>query len=172
VRRPVDDDRIRAFARALGAAARADTTLYLAGGASAVLHGWRAATLDVDLRVEPETDEVLLAISRLKDRLDINIELTSPADFIPELPDWRERSAFAFREGRVEVRHFDFYSQALSKIERGFAQDLEDVRSMLRDGLVDPERLKQLFEDIEPELFRYPAIDAAAFRGKVERALE
>lgn len=42
---------------------------------------------------------------------------------------------------------------------------------MIEHGLVDPEHLRQLFEEIEPGLFRYPAIDPAAFRSKVERAL-
>lgn len=171
MRSPVDSDRIRAFARELGREARGATKLYLTGGATAVLHGWRTTTVDIDVRLEPEADELLLAIARLKDALDVNVELASPPDFIPELPGWRERSPFLFSEGRVDVHEFDPYSQALSKIERGFAQDLEDVGAMLRDGLVERARLRELFKAIEPFLFRYPAIDPAAFRRKVERTL-
>jgi hypothetical protein len=102
----------------------------------------------------------------------VNIELASPPDFIPELPGWRERSPFLFKEGRIEVYHFDLYSQALSKIERGFEQDLSDVREMLDRGLVEPERLRELYEAIEPELYRYPAIDPTAFRRKLSATLE
>jgi hypothetical protein len=171
VRQPVDRERIEAFVRALGREARRDTKLYLTGGATAVLHGWRAATLDIDVRFEPEADELLLAIARLKDELDLNVELASPPDFIPELPGWRERSPFVLREGRIDVHTFDFYSQALSKLERGFEQDLEDVAAMLRDELVDRERTREFFTEIEPSLFRYPAIDPSSFRAKVERAL-
>jgi uncharacterized nucleotidyltransferase DUF6036 len=171
VRQPVDRARIEAFARALGREARRDTKVYLTGGATAVLHGWRAATLDIDVRLEPEADELLLAIARLKDELDLNVELASPPDFIPELPGWRERSPFVLREGPIDVHDFDFYSQALSKIERGFEQDLEDVAAMLRDALVQRDRLRELFTEIEPLLFRYPAIDPRSFRAKVERAL-
>jgi hypothetical protein len=86
-------------------------------------------------------------------------------------PGWRERSAFAFREGRADVHHFDFYSQALSKIERGFGQDLEDVRQVIERGLVEPARLRELYEAIELELYRYPVIDPVAFRQKVEATL-
>lgn len=136
-----------------------------------MLRGWRAATLDIDLRLEPEADELLRAIARLKDVLGINVELASPPDFIPELPGWRERSLFVLREGRIDVHHFDFYSQALSKIERGFAQDLEDVSDMLGESLVERDRLRQLFAEIEPSLFRYPVLDATSFRAKLERAL-
>jgi hypothetical protein len=171
MRPPVDPDRIRAFARELGRVARRDTTLYLTGGSTAVLLGWRAATLDIDVRLEPEADELLRAIARLKDELEVNVELASPPDFIPELPGWRERSPFVSREGRLSVRHFDFYAQALSKIERGFAQDLDDVGAMLREGLVEPAKLRAFFDEIVPELYRYPAIDARSFRAKLERTL-
>ena len=101
----------------------------------------------------------------------MNIELASPPDFVPELPGWRERSPLVFQEGNVTVHHFDFYSQALSKIERGFGQDLDDVGKMIDSGLVVPARLRELYGTIEPELYRYPAIDPAAFRRKVEAAL-
>lgn len=164
----VDAARIRALARALAHVARSDTTLYLTGGSTAVLQGWRASTLDVDLRIEPESDELLRRISDLKNELEINVELASPPDFIPELPGWRDRSPFVFAEGRVAVRHFDLYSQALSKIERGFAHDLADVQAMVADGLVVAETALRLFDDIEPLLFRYPAIDGPSFRRRVE----
>lgn len=38
---------------------------------------------------------------------------------------------------------------------------------MIREGLVRRDRLMQLFEAIEPQLYRYPAIDAASFRRSV-----
>ncbi|MGH2841022.1 MAG: DUF6036 family nucleotidyltransferase, partial [Solirubrobacteraceae bacterium] len=89
----------------------------------------------------------------LKQRLGINIELASPPDFIPELPGWRERSPFLFGVGNVSVHHFDLYSQALSKVERGFTHDLDDARAMIDSGLVEPSILRELFDAIEPELY-------------------
>jgi hypothetical protein len=136
-----------------------------------VLEGWREATVDVDLRFEPEADELLRALPALKESLGVSIELASPPDFIPELPGWRERSPHVLREGRVDVHHFDLYSQALSKIERGFEQDLTDVRRMIEGALVEPPRLRELFEAIEPELYRYPAINPSAFRDKLDATL-
>ena len=171
MRPPVDEQRIRALARQLARVARGPVRVYLTGGSTAVLEGWREATIDVDLRFEPETDELLRELPALKERLAVNIELASPPDFIPELPGWRERSPLVFREGRVDVHHFDLYSQALSKIERGFEQDLTDVRTMIDRGLVESARLRELYEAIEPELYRYPAIDPPAFRQKLNAAL-
>ncbi len=127
--------------------------------------------MDVDLRFEPDVDELLRELPALKERLEINIELASPPDFIPELSGWRERSPLVFQEGNVYVHHFDFYSQALAKIERGFNLDLDDVRRMIERGLVEPVRLRELYEVVEPELYRYPAIDPPVFRRKVEAAL-
>jgi Nucleotidyltransferase of unknown function (DUF6036) len=95
------------------------------------------------------------------------VELASPADFIP-LPDgWRERSPLVERAGRLSFRHFDFYSQALAKLERGHSQDLDDVRELVARGLVDPGRLRTCFEKIEPELYRFPAVDVGDFRSAV-----
>ena len=44
-----------------------------------------------------------------------------------------------------------------------------DVESMVRDGLVDPDRLRQLFEEITEMLYRYPAIHPPSLRAAVER---
>lgn len=171
MRELADGERIRRLADALGAVAPRGTRVYLVGGATAVLAGWRPSTVDVDLRIEPESEQVMRQISDLKERLQTNIEFATPADFLPELPGWRERSRFLFRAGNVEVFDYDLYSQALAKIERGFDTDLSDVAAMLAEGLVDPARLRELFAAIEPQLFRFPAIDPEAFRAKLERAL-
>jgi hypothetical protein len=171
MRPPVDEARLREFARELARVTSAEAHVYLTGGATAVLEGWRTSTADIDVRIEPERDALLRALPELKDRLQVNVELASPPDFIPELPGWRERSPLVIREGSISLCHFDFYSQALAKIERGFTQDLEDVRSMIAGGRVDPRRLRRLFEQVEPDLYRYPAIDPAAFKAAVDRAL-
>lgn len=155
--------------RALGREASAPAHVYFTGGATAVLLGWRAATIDVDIKIVPESDAVLRAIPRLKESLDLNVELASPDHFIPVKDDWAERSAVVGQEGRLTFRHFDLYAQALAKIERGHVQDLEDVREMLGRGLVDRRRLAEYFAAIEPQLYRYPAIDPPTFSAAVAR---
>ena len=76
------------------------------------------------------------------------------------------------QEGTLAIFHYDLYSQALAKIERGHAQDLEDVRQMTRAGWVEPGQLLRLFAQIEPMLYRYPAVDPASFRRGVEEAVK
>ena len=108
------------------------------------------------------------AIPRLKEELQLNVEIASPDDFLPELPDWRERSPSVEQIGRVAVRHYDLYSQALAKLERGHVQDIDDVREMVRRGHVRPARVLELLFAIEPDLYRFPAVDPKSFRRAVE----
>jgi hypothetical protein len=135
-----------------------------------VLAGWRSTTIDVDLKLVPEQDSVLRAIPRLKNELQVNVEFASPSDFIPLPEGWEERSPLAERGKRLTFRHFDPYSQALAKLERDHARDRADVRALITTGLVDPDRLWSYYREIEPELYRFPAIDPAALRARVERA--
>jgi hypothetical protein len=167
MRESVTSERLRAFMRELAADAREEGRVYFTGGASAVVRGWRDSTVDVDVKLVPDSDAILRAIPALKERLQINVELASPADFVPELPRWQERSIFIARERRLDFFHYDFYSQALAKLERGHRKDRDDIEAMVRDGLVQRATLLALFVEIEPLLFRYPAIDAASLRRTV-----
>ena len=169
MRRLADAPRIRAFMDAVGRAAKKEIRLYFTGGATAVLSGWRSSTIDVDVLMIPEDDQVFRALPELKESLDLNIELASPGDFIPEVPGWQDRSPAIERRGKVSFHHYDLYAQTLAKIERGHAQDEADVQEMIRRRAVDRDRLMQHFEEIEPLLYRFPAIDPASFRRAVER---
>lgn len=154
--------------RAIAEAARTPLQVYLVGGATAVAEGWRQATIDIDLAFGPGHEAVLRAIPAIKEALDINVELASPADFIPVKPGWQDRSPFVAQEGSVTFRHFDLYAQALAKIERGHETDRTDVAHLLGRGLVERTRLLEYFAAIEPELYRFPAIDPQSFRHEVE----
>ena len=158
---------IHRFMQRMGAAVREEGRVYFTGGVSAVLHGWREMTVDIVLRSDPEPAGFFEAIHALKEQLEINIELACPSDFIPAVPGWRERSVFIARHGRLDFHHYDFYSQALAKIERGHDRDVRDVQRMIEVGLVGREKLGECFEQIRPALLRYPAIDPGAFARKV-----
>jgi hypothetical protein len=155
--------------RALGAAASTGSC-YFTGGATAVLLGWRDATVDIDIALVPEQDAALRALPRIKDELGVNVELASPGDFVPLPSGWEERSISVGREGALTFLHFDPYAQALAKLERAHARDVEDVEALIGSGLVEPGALRARFEEIEPELYRFPAIDPPSFRRRVEAA--
>jgi hypothetical protein len=168
MRPEADKTKIQEFLVALGSRVHGLGKIYLTGGATALLHGWREMTVDIDLKPDPEPPGLFEAIAELKEKLNVNLELASPDDFIPELPDWRERSEFIGRFGKLDFFHYDFYAQALSKLERGHARDLSDVSAMLERGLITKNRLHELFQEIRPRLIRYPAIDEPSFSVAIE----
>ena len=156
----------------LGRNVRQSARVYFTGGSTAVLRGWRESTVDIDVLFVPEIDAIFRSLPKLKEDLSVNIELASPPDFIPALPGWEDRSIFIIREGKIDFYHFDPYSQALAKIERGHSQDISDVAMMFKDDLIQTDVLLDLFVKIKPELYRYPAIDPQTFSAAVERAIK
>lgn len=172
MRQRVSSARLESFMKSIGRAATKRARIYLVGGATAVLLGWRETTIDIDVKIVPEIDEILRRLPQLKEELQINVELASPDNFIPPLPGWEERSSYIGKEGAIDFFHYDFYAQALAKIERGHTTDLIDVRQMIERGLVEPSRLLELFSRIEDSLYKYPAIDAKRFRTALEEFLK
>lgn len=157
---------------AIGERATGPGVIYLTGGATALLYGWRPATIDVDIKPDPEPPGLFEALAAMKESLDVNIELASPDQFIPALPAWRERSTFIARHGPVSFYHYDFYAQALAKLQRGHTRDLADVAAMRASGLIDVVTLARLYREIQPQLIRYPAIDAPSFERAVREFCE
>jgi hypothetical protein len=51
-----DPDRLRRFFDELAREAVGDVDVYVTGGATAVLLGWRASTIDADILMVPEQD--------------------------------------------------------------------------------------------------------------------
>ena len=167
MRQVADASRIQRFMKALGDACREPARVFFTRGATAVLHGWRARTIDVDVKFVPQHDSQFRAIPRLKESLELNVELAAPSDFIPVRPGWEDRSPFIASEGPLTFHHFELYAQALAKIERGHAQDVEDVHEMLRRHLIDRDEALRYFHAIEPQLYRFPAVDPRSFRSGV-----
>ena len=101
----------------------------------------------------------------------MNVELASPDLFIPVSEGWPDRSPVVEAHGSVTYRHFDLVAQALAKIERGHERDRSDVADLLGSGLVTASEIRAELDRIEPELYRYPAIDPTTLRRAVEEIL-
>lgn len=170
MRELADRARIEAFLSALARAASTEVGVFVVGGTSAVLVGWRNTTIDIDLVMRPESDAMLRAIPDLKERLNVNVELASPDQFIPVPPGWERRSPIISRMGRATIHHYEFCAQALAKLERGHTRDLADVDAMVARGLIDAGRVREQFVQMEAELYRFPAIDPLSFRRAVDAA--
>jgi hypothetical protein len=172
MREPLNKDRIERLMAALGAAIPGSGRIYFTGGVTALLFGWRESTIDADLCADPEPEGFFESLPKMKLQLNANLELVSPADFIPELPGWRSRSLFIARHGRIDFHHYDFYGQALTKILRYYDRDQKDLQGMAEARLIEPVRLRELFESIKPQLIRYPKIDPGAFEQRLARWID
>jgi hypothetical protein len=71
MRRVAQREDIEHFITALGREATNPTRLYFTGGATAVLLGWRASTIDVDIHILPEDDRLLRTLPELKESLEL-----------------------------------------------------------------------------------------------------
>lgn len=164
--------KVRQFMEALGLRCRGPGRIYLTGGGTAVLIGWRSTTIDIDLKMAPEPQGAFEALAAIKDDLDVNVELAAPDDFIPAVPGWVDRSLFIGRHGPVDFFHYDPVGQVLAKIERGHARDLTDAHELVARGFVPLQELETYFERTRAELLRFPALDAAVFEDKVRAFVE
>lgn len=153
MRGPADADRICRLARELGRVVPAGTRMYLTGGATAVLEGWRESTVDIDVRFEPDSDDALSRIRDLKDDLAVNVKLASPLDFLPPLPGREERSRFT---ETGESRFSLVQSQMLrTSLKPGF---IWITRDWVRFGQPLPSRLLEVGRSL-PMLFQlFPAL--------------
>ncbi|MFN5515236.1 MAG: DUF6036 family nucleotidyltransferase [Cyanobacteriota bacterium] len=172
MRTTVDAQKLERLMQILGKEAQGAGHIYFTGGASALLVGWRDSTVDVDLRLDPEPAGIFQAIAKLKQELNINIELASPQDFLPPLPGWRDRSVFIGKRGQISFYHYDFTAQALAKLSRGFDRDLQDVEAMYTQKLFSLSKLWDCFETIVPELIRFPSLNPDILRSRVENFIQ
>jgi hypothetical protein len=141
--------------------------VYIVGGGTAVLAGWRSSTIDVDLHAD--RDGVFRDIQVIKERLGLNIEYARPEHFVPPLAGSERRHVFIDRVGDVEFFHYDPYAQLLSKIVRGFRQDLIDARHFLLSGMVDPGTFRKLVHEIPAgEYAKYPSLSHDAVIATVD----
>ena len=110
VRNELTRDRLRVLMREIATSAPPGDAyrVYLVGGGTAVLAGWRRSSVDVDLFSDQE--EVFRDIQRIKERLRINIEFARPEHFVPGLPGSELRHVFIETNGPVSFYHYDPYA--------------------------------------------------------------
>lgn len=150
----VDKTAIESFLRQLGKAFHKPARLYLVGGAALVHAGVRSGTTqDIDIQVGALNEgDLIVAIQRLIDGLQVNVEFASPVDFIPLPAQWESHARFIGRYGKIDVFYFDFYSIALSKIERGNNRDIADVKLLIEQGIIALDALDQSYQEVLAQL--------------------
>jgi Nucleotidyltransferase of unknown function (DUF6036) len=172
MRPSVDKTAIESFLQQLGRTFRKPGRLYLVGGAALVHAGVRPGfTQDIDIQVGGANEgELIVAIQRLIQQMQINVEFASPADFIPLPSQWEMHVQYVGRYGGVDVFYFDFYSIALSKIERGNSRDIADVKLLIQQGIINLNDLDVAYQEVLAQLGqgRYPRITPQRFSERYQ----
>ena len=167
MRSSVDKTAIEAFLRELGRTFRKPGRLYLVGGAALVHAGVRPGfTVEIDVQVGGTHEgELIVAIQRLIQQMQINVEFASPADFMPLPSDWEMHAQYVGRYGEIDVFYFDFYSIALSKIERGNSRDIADVELLVQQKVIALDELDVAYQEVLAQLGqgRYPKLTPQRF---------
>jgi hypothetical protein len=141
--------------------------VYLVGGGTAVLEGWRDSSIDADLYAKQ--DDIFRDVQNIKERLNLNIEFARPEDFVPPLEGSGTRHVFIETVSRVSFYHYDPYAQLLSKVVRGFARDLVDAKAFVTSGMVDPDQFRKLVQGIPESVYsKYPRLSAGGVRAAVD----
>ena len=172
MRQELTRERLLELVKALSRAAprRRTYRLFLVGGGTAVYLGWRRASIDVDLF--SEQDALFADIQAIKERLNINVELARPEDFVPPLADSDDRHVFIDRVGTIALYHYDPYAQLLSKVVRGFQRDMDDARAFMDSGMVDGEKFRSLVRGIPDAAYaKYPRLSRRGVENAVDAFL-
>ncbi len=121
--------------------------LVLLGGSALCLLGSPRPTLDIDYVGDDLTkNELQQCIDQVALDTGIVVDAVPIASFVPlpENADQRKMSVGQF--GAVKVHILDPHSMALSKIDRGFDTDIEDVVFLIRQGFIRPDELRSIVE--------------------------
>ncbi len=172
MRRSVDKTTIESFLQELGRTFHKPGRLYLVRGAALVHSGVRSGfTEDIDVQVNGANEgDLIVAIQKLIERLQINIEFAAPGDFMPLPSQWEAQARFVGRYGSIDVFYFDFYSIALSKIERGNNRDIADVKLLVQQGIITLDELDKAYQEVLAQLGkgRYPRVTPQRFAERYQ----
>jgi hypothetical protein len=167
MRPAVDKAAIESFLQQLGRTFLKPARVYLVGGAALVHLGARPGfTHEIKIHLDGVTEgELIVAIQRLIQQMQVNVEFASPADFMPLPSQWEMHARFIGRYGKIDVFYFDFYSIALSKIERGNNRDITDVKLLVKQGIITLNELDVAYQEVLAQLGkgRYPRITPQRF---------
>ncbi len=143
----MDDTQIQSILNVLGQQVPPMSRLYLVGGGALVLLGSPRHTVDIDIVGDDiSPSELHKTILQIAKEQKIFMEPVAIERFIP-LPDGHaERAIFIGQFGNLEVFVADPYCIALSKLDRGFDTDFDDLVFLVRRNLVEVQKLEQMTE--------------------------
>ena len=122
--------------------------IYIFGGSAILWLGGQRHTADIDYTATPADVALREAISQTAAELDLDLEESSPAEFMPLPAGAETRHELIGLFGQIRAYLFDPYSMAVMKIDRAFDTDMEDVAFLLAAGRINLSALERFVEDV------------------------
>jgi hypothetical protein len=144
----MDISEIRSILQKLGAHVPPASRLVLVGGGALALLGSPRLTIDIDFVGDDiHPSELHKSIMQAAKELDIYVEPVPLEQFIPLPKGSAERAIRIGQFGNLEVYVADPYSLALSKLERGFDTDFDDLVFLVQHKHVALDELERITQD-------------------------
>jgi hypothetical protein len=144
----MDTTEIRAILQTLGERVPPSSRLLLVGGSALMLLGSPRLTIDIDFvgdDVSPSAlDKILMQAAK---ELKIYVEPVPIQHFVPIPKGSDKRTIRIGQFGNLEVFVADPYVIALSKLDRAFDTDFDDLIFLIERNLVDLDQLERITRD-------------------------
>lgn len=145
----LDNSQLHSILQTLGERVPPFSRLSLAGGSALVLLGSPRLTLDIDfVDDDVSPSELGNTIMKVGKELKIPIDAVPIHRFIPLPAGSDERHIRIGQFGNLEVFVTDPYSISLSKLDRGFDTDLDDIVFLIRNGYVVMSELSRMAQAV------------------------
>jgi hypothetical protein len=147
VDKALGQQQITEFLARVGQRTRTQSVLLLLGGSGLNMLGNQRPTLDLDFDGEEKADDELrLLLEQVATEMQLEIEAVPLHRFFPLPSGVENRHIFIGTFGNLRVYVFDPYSIALTKLDRGFDADIDDIAFLLRQDLVNAATLESMID--------------------------
>jgi hypothetical protein len=147
----MDNTEIRSILQTLGERVPPSSRLLLVGGSALILLGSPRLTIDIDFvgdDVSPsEVDQILMQAAK---EMKLYVEPVPIERFVPIPAGSDERTIRIGQFGNMEVFVADPYVIALSKLDRAFDTDFDDLIFLIRRDLIELDQLEQMTRNALP----------------------
>lgn len=152
----MDNSDINSILQILGGRVPAGSQLVLIGGGALSLLGSPRLTVDIDFVGDDVHPSALhLFIMQIAKELKIHVEPVPLDRFVPLPKGSAERSIYIGQFGNLEVYVADPYSIALSKLDRGFDTDFEDIIFLIHQSRISLKELERITREALPDARKY-----------------
>lgn len=152
----MDNSEIQSILQTLGERVPPHSQLILIGGGALALLGSPRLTVDIDfVGDDVHPSKLHRSIMQIARELKIHVEPVPLDRFVPLPAGSTERNIRIGLFGNLEIYVADPYSIALSKLDRGFDTDFEDIIFLIQQNFINLNELERITRAALPQARKY-----------------